>query len=176
MVRRRSSGSQRAREAAAQIERLCEVRPRGLLEALLNGSAVAYGKFGGLQSPKTEIEASRWIGEWVFQTGSAEFAFAAGGIPHVEIHDLTIMPKHASQQDVIVPVNEQKIEKQFSAVCLQELVDFFKVSSFNNREIAKKGAEEHFHMLIADRLIREARRRSGTAGKGGRPKTLKIRT
>lgn len=171
MVRRRSSGSQRAREAAAQIERLCEVRPRGLLEALLNGSAVAYGKFGGLQSPKTKIEASRWIGEWVFQTGSAEFAFAAG-----EIHDLTIMPKHASQQDVIVPVNEQKIEKQFSAVRLQELVDFFKVSSFNNREIAKKGAEEHFHMLIAVRLIWEARRRSGTAGKGGRPKTLKIRT
>lgn len=72
----------------------------GLLEALRNGAAVPFGRRSGLQYPKEQIEASVWDGEWEFQMLSG---FAKGGVPHIEIHDVTVFLREPVSSPAVVP-------------------------------------------------------------------------
>ena|GEM_PF-4126163 len=70
----------------------------GLLEALNTGVAVLVGRAGGVV---TEIPASTWSsGEWEFQT---QGNFVCGGVPRLEIYDVTIWPAAVLQQKANAP-------------------------------------------------------------------------
>lgn len=81
----------RHRQAADAAARLNELQghqyARGLKDALQSGAAIANGRRGGLESPKAEIEASIWNDSWQFD---ARAGIARGGVPHIEIHDVTV--------------------------------------------------------------------------------------
>jgi hypothetical protein len=79
-----------AAQACARKKELDHERPRGLLDALRSGAAVAYGRMGGVGCPKTEIPAGVWKrGMWEFQSRAD---VARGGAPLVSIYDITVFP------------------------------------------------------------------------------------
>lgn len=140
----------------------------GLLEALRCGNAVAFGRAGGLQYSKDEIEASRWTGEWEFQVRGD---FAKGGVPHVEIYDVTVfLREHVSQREAPLAV-AAPVRKRLPGALDSKLCAFLKELGPSRSEVdAQKMAEEHFDAHITRDRIREQRRRGGVRGKAGRPR------
>ena len=143
----------------------------GLLEALRNGAAVAFGRLGGPQYSKEQIEANRWTGEWEFQLRGN---FARGGVPHVEIYDVAVfLREHVSQQEVereaplaVAP----PAMKNLAVARDQELRGFLKQLGPCSEKDARQRAEERFDARIPRERIRDLRRQVGAKGHGGRPR------
>jgi hypothetical protein len=134
----------------------------GLLEALRNGAAVAFGRRGGLQYPKEQIEASVWDGEWEFQMLGG---FAKGGVPHIEILDVTVFLREPVSSRAVVPP-----ALPLPAARKRELRVFLEELGPCNEKVARQSAEQHFNASITRDLIREQRNKTGVKGKVGRPR------
>ena len=141
---------------------------RGLLQALRERVAVIHGRQGGLQYPKTEIDARVWTtGEFQLFCGG----LVKGGAPPVEIHDLTILLAHISQQVTSAATGKAFAAKPLLRADRETLKEFLKTFGQHNERDAKKALEQRLGKEILRGDLRDVRREiSGTVfGKAGRP-------
>jgi len=145
-----------ALRAWARLEELRgEQYARGLKEALRSGDAIASGRVGGLQYPRTEIPASQWEGPWEFQ-GSANIAW--GGSPFVKTYDIVVTPARTSRSEFA----RKRPGKRELREYLRDLGDSC------GADTARRKAVEHFGAAIPREKIRTMRADLGIKGKSGR--------
>jgi hypothetical protein len=145
-----------AAKAAARLQELQGERyARGLKEALLSGAAIASGRLGGLQHPRTEIPANQWEGAWEFR-GSANFA--RGGVPFAEIYNIVVTRALTSQSRF---TRRRPSERELSEF-IQNL------GNSCGADAAWRKAKEHFGADISREKIRKMRADLGIKGRSGR--------
>lgn len=135
----------------------------GLMAALQSGDVIMLGRPGGLQYPKTKIAASTLVGKWQFQLKAN---FARGGVPPVEIHDITVsMAEHVEQAERKARVALQPLPES----CHPQLVAFIKEFGSGDDKNIQEAAEAHFGKRITRQMIRHTKKSGKIKFAVGRP-------